>query len=248
MLTNCVSKEGSSPAKATPAKACFVYGDGEDGNPTSTYMSDSPFPTSVEEHISSLFPLTNVSIAASSLITGNAGATFFSSPASAVIASTSVSSQTTAKASSMTASSQTIGKTATTSTPPRITSTPAPTTSTSASTTGQSTASGQKSAAEGTRPIIAKVYFLVMGIFCCFLLYPWGWFILILRHLFCLLYFLHFLFVEISNRLWPVSLVNTVTRSRISMRCLRKVLSVQIKGLQLRPNVYEWFGYGLSNE
>ena len=172
MLTNYTFKEGSTPAKATPAKACFVYGDGESGSPTSTYASDSPFPTSVENYISSLFPLTNVSIAASSLITGTAGTTFPSSPVSGVTASTSVSSQTTAKANSMTASSLIIGQTATTSTRPLSTSTPAPVTSTPVSTTSQSTASAQRSAAEGTRPIIAKVHFPVIGILCRFPLIP----------------------------------------------------------------------------
>ena len=168
MLTKYVPKEGSTPAKATPAKACFVYGDGENGNPISTYASNSPFPSSVETFISGLLPLTNVTIAASSLITGKADATSSSFPTTGVTGSTSVGSQTTAKADTTTTSSQAIAKAATTSPSPLITSAPTSTTAQS-STTAQPITSSQKSAADGAWPMAAKVS--IPEILCCPLLH-----------------------------------------------------------------------------
>ena len=60
-LTKSGAREGSTPAKATPAKAYFIYGDGENGSPISTYASNLPFPSSTETFVS-----------ASSLISGQA--------------------------------------------------------------------------------------------------------------------------------------------------------------------------------
>ena len=161
MLTNCIPKGGTTPAKATPAKACFVYGDDGNGNPTSTYASDSPFPSSVVSFISGLLPLSNVSVAASSLVTGKAGATPLSFPTTGPPSSASLSSQAAAKSGTTNAPSQTIGAAAMTSTSSTITS--APTSTTGASNAGQTTttsqpaASSQKSAAEGTRSMVANV-------------------------------------------------------------------------------------------
>ena len=107
-----------------------MYGDGKDGKPTSTYVSDAPFPSSVESFIAGLSPLTNVTIPASSLATGKAGPTSDT---------TSGSSPTTAKAGSTTVPSQTTGEASTT-------------------VTGQASATSQKSAAERTWPVDAKVY------------------------------------------------------------------------------------------
>ena len=157
MLTSCTPKEGTTPAQATPAKACFVYGDDGNGNPTSTYVSDSPFPSSVASFISGLLPLTNVSVAASSLITGKAGATPSSFPTSGMPGSTSFSSQATAKAGTTNIPSATM-----TSTSSTITSAPTPTTGRSSNTgqtatTSQPVASPQKSAAEGTLSMVANV-------------------------------------------------------------------------------------------
>lgn len=160
MLTSCTPKEGTTPAKATPAKACFVYGDDGNGNPTSTYVSDSPFPSSVASFISGLLPLTNVSVAASSLVTGKAGATPSSFPITGMPGSPSLSPQATAKAGTTNTPSQTTGAAAITST--SITSAPTSTTGQS-SNTGQTTtksqpvASSQKSAAEGTWSMVANV-------------------------------------------------------------------------------------------
>ena len=150
MLTSCTLKEGTTPAEATPAKACFVYGDDGNGNPTSTYVSDSPFPSSVASFISGLLPLTNVSVAASSLINGSAGATPSSFPTTGMPGSTSLSSQATAKAAAMTSTSSTI-----TSAPTSTTGRPSNTGQTT--TTSQPVASSQKSAAEGTWSMIGNV-------------------------------------------------------------------------------------------
>ena len=144
-------KEGPTPAKATPAKACFVYGDDGNGSPTSSYASASPFPSSVASFISGLLPLTNITIAATSLITGKADATSSSVPTAQATGSTSVSSQTNAKATATTVSSQTTGKAATVSSSPSTTSTPT-------STASQSVAASQKSFAKGIWPMVAKVY------------------------------------------------------------------------------------------
>ena len=151
-----VPQEGTTPAQATPAKDCFVYGEDKSGNPTSTYASALPFPSSVEAFISGLLPLTNVTIAASSLNTGKAGATSLSFPMTGVTGNTTESSQTTANADTTTASSQTLtGKTATTSTSPPITST-------SPSSTGQPSTSSQKSAGERIWPTLTKVCMFAM--------------------------------------------------------------------------------------
>lgn len=162
MLTSCTPKEGTTPAEATPAKACFVYGDDGNGNPTSTYLSDSPFPSSVASFISGLLPLTNVSVAASSLISGKAGATPSSFPTTGMPGSTSLSSQATAKAGTTDIPSQTTGAAAMTSTSSTITSTPTSTTGRSSNTgqtttTSQPVASSQRSAAEGTWSMVADV-------------------------------------------------------------------------------------------
>lgn len=120
-----------------------MYGDGEDGKPTSTYASDSPFPTSVDIFISRLFPLTNVTIPASSLATANAGATSsvsqITGKTGATFDTTSGSSPAAAKAGSTTVPSQTTGEVSTTI-------------------TGQASATSQKSAAERTWPMHAKVH------------------------------------------------------------------------------------------
>ena len=154
MLITCTPKEGNTPAKATPAKDCFVYGDDGNGDPTSTYISDSPFPSSVASFISGLLPLTNVSIAASALITGKAGVTPSSFP--------SLSSQTSAKAGMTSILSQTAGAATMTST--SSTTTPAPPSTTGQSsitpqtaTTSQPVASSQKGAAERTLSMAANV-------------------------------------------------------------------------------------------
>ncbi len=162
MLTSCTPKEGTTPAKATPANACFVYGDDGNGNPTSTYVSDSPFPSSVASFISGLLPLTNVSVAASSLITGKAGATPSSFPTTGTAGSPSLSSQATAKAGTTNIPSQTTGAATTTSTSSTVTSAPTSTTGRSSNTgqtttTSQPVASSQKSAAEGTWSMVANV-------------------------------------------------------------------------------------------
>ena len=157
-LTSCTPKEGTTPAKETPAKACFVYGDDGNGDPTSTYVSDSPFPSSVASFISGLLPLTNVSVAASSLITGKA--VLF--PTTGTPDSTSLSSQAIAKAGTTDIPSQTTGAAAATSASSAITSAPTSTTGRSSNagqttTTSQPVASSQKSAAEGTWSMIANV-------------------------------------------------------------------------------------------
>ena len=162
MLTNCTPKEGTTPAKSTPAKACFVYGDDGNGNPTSTYVSDSPFPSSVASFISGLLPLTNVSVAASSLIIGKAGATPSSFPITGMPGSTSLSSQATAKVGITNTPSQTTGAAAMTSASSTITSAPTSTSGQSSNTgqtitTSQPVASSQKSAAEGTWSMVANV-------------------------------------------------------------------------------------------
>lgn len=162
MLTSCTPKEETTPAKQTPAKACFVYGDDGNGNPTSTYVSGSPFPSSVVSFISGLLPLTNVSVAASSLITGKAGAIPSSFPTTGMPGSTSLSSQATAIAGTTNVPSQKTG--AATMTPTSSTITSAPTSITGrSSNTGQTTttsqpgASTQQSAAEGTWSMISNV-------------------------------------------------------------------------------------------
>lgn len=165
MLTSCTSKEGTTPAQATPAKACFVYGDDGNGNPTSTYVSDSPFPSSVASFISGLLPLTNISVAASSLISVKAGATPSSFPTTGILGSTSSSSQANVKAGATNIPSQTIGAAATTPTSSTTTSAPTLTTGRSSNTgqtttTSHSVASSQKSAAEGTRSMVANVCIL----------------------------------------------------------------------------------------
>lgn len=161
-MTKYGAKGGSTPAKATPAKACFVYGDGENGSPISTYASNSPFPSSVENFISGLLPLTNVTIATSSLLTGQAETTSSSAfPATGATGSTtSVLSQTTAKADTTTTktnpSSQAVGKAASISPSPLIITTSAPISlNAQSSTTPRPITSAQKSAVEGTRPPIA---------------------------------------------------------------------------------------------
>lgn len=153
-MTSCTPKEGNTPAKATPAKSCFVYGDDGNGDPTSTYISDSPFPSNVASFISGLLPLTNVSIAASALITGKAGVTPSSFP--------SLSSQASAKAGTTNIPSHTTGAATMTSTSSTITSAPISTTTQSSNTgqtatTSQPVASSQKSAAEGTLSMVANV-------------------------------------------------------------------------------------------
>ena len=177
MLTSCTPKGGTTPAKATPAKACFVYGDDGNGNPTSTYASDSPFPWSVASFISGLLPLSNVSVAASSLISGGAGATHSSFPTTETPGSASVSSETNAKAGTTNTPSQTTGAAAMTSTPSKTTSAPTSTTDGS-SNAGQSTAasqpasSSQKSAAEGTWSMVANVSIYIYVLVTCNPLLP----------------------------------------------------------------------------
>ena len=156
MLTSRTPKAGTTPAKATPAKACFVYGDDGNGNPTSSYASDSPFPSSVASFVSGLLPLTNVTVAASSLITGKAGATPSSFPTTGIPGSTSLSSQAAAKAGTTSTPSQTTGAAAITSTSSTTTSAPTSTTG-QTTTTSQPVASSQKSAAEGTWSMFANV-------------------------------------------------------------------------------------------
>lgn len=168
MLTNDVPKEGTTPAKTTPAKECFVYGDDGNSSPTSTYISGSPFPSSVQSYIAGLLPLTNITVAASSLTNGGAWATVSPLPITGGADSTSVSSQTTAKADITTGPSQTGGKAAATSTSQttgKATTTPtsSSTTSAPAPTTSQPTASSQKSAAERTWGMAAKVRVMVIG-------------------------------------------------------------------------------------
>ncbi len=112
--------------------------------------------------ISGLLPLSNVSVAASSLITGKAGATHSSFPTTGTPGSASVSSQATAKAGTMNTPSQTTGAAAMTSTPSTITSAPTSTTDGSSNagqttTTSQPAAASQKSAAEGTWSMVANV-------------------------------------------------------------------------------------------
>ena len=155
MLTSCTLKDGTTPAQATPAKACFVYGNDGNGNPTSPFISASPFPSSAASFISGLPALTNVSVAATSLITGKAGAkpSFF--PTTGIPGSTSLSSQATAKAGTTNIPAQTTGAATMTSTSSTITSAPTSNTGRSSNTgqtatTSQSVASSQKSAAEGT--------------------------------------------------------------------------------------------------
>ena len=168
MLTNCTSKEGNTPAKATPAKACFVYGSDGNGNPTSTYVSDSPFPSSVASFVSGLLPLSNVSVAASSLITGKAGATPLSFPTTGAPASTSLSSQATEKAGTTNTPSQTTGAAAAAVSSTSSTIKSAPTSTTGGSSgagqttaTSQPAASSQKGAAEGTWSVDANVSFSI---------------------------------------------------------------------------------------
>lgn len=168
VLAYC-SVEGTTPAKPTPAKACFVYGDDGNGNPTSTYVSDSPFPSSVASFISGLLPLNNVSVAASSLITGKAGATPSSFPTTGVPGSTSLPSQATAKAGTTNIPSPTTGAAVITSTSSTITSAPTSTTGRSSNagqttTTSQPVASAQKSAAEGTRSMIANGFIVLLAL------------------------------------------------------------------------------------
>ena len=162
MYLTHLSKEGTTSAKATPAKDCFVYGNGESGNPTSTYASASPFPSSVESFIAGLFPLTNVSVAASSLISGGAGATASPSTTTGSDGSSSTSSQTTANVGTTTGSLKTGANTAITSTSQTIgqattTSTLSPVTAAPASTPGQPSTSSQKGAARENWPMVTKV-------------------------------------------------------------------------------------------
>ena len=156
MLTSCTPKDGTTPAQANPAEACFVYGNDGNGNPTSSYVSGSPFPSSVASFIASLLPLTNVTVAASSLTTGQASAAPSSFSTTGISGSTSLSSQATAKAGTTSIPSQKTVAATTTSTSPTITS--APTSNTGqATTTSQPVASSQKSAAEGTLSMVANV-------------------------------------------------------------------------------------------
>ena len=164
MLTNCTPKEGTTPAQATPAKACFFYGDDGNGNPTSTYVSDSPFPSSIASFISGLLPLTNVTVAATSLITGKAGAIPSSFPTTGMPGSKSLPSQATAKAGTTNIPSQTTGAATMTSISSTITSAPTSTKGRSSNTgqiatTSQPVASSQKSAAEGTLSMVANVVY-----------------------------------------------------------------------------------------
>ena len=158
MLTINAPKQGQTPAQATPATDCFVYGDDGNGFPNSTFISDSPFPTSVQSYIAGLLPLTGVTVAATSLTNG--GAWVKASPLPTTGGAASVASPKTAKADITTGPSQTGGKAAATSTSQTsgkaTTSAPAPTTS-------QPTASSQKSAAEGTWGMAAKVRVMVIG-------------------------------------------------------------------------------------
>ena len=171
MLTSCTSKEGTTPAQATPAKACFVYGDDGNGNPTSTYVSDLPFPSSVASFIAGLLPLTNVSVAASALMTGKAGATPSSFPTNGMPGSTSLLSQATAKAGTTTIRSQTTGAATMTSTS-STTSAPTSTTGRSSNTgqtatTGEPVASSQKSAAKGHLSMVANVSIYIYLLVTC---------------------------------------------------------------------------------
>ena len=167
MLTNNVSKEGTTPAKRNPAKDCFVYGDDGNSNPTSTYISGSPFPSSVQSYIAGLLPLTNITVAASSLTNGGAWATASPLPITGGADSTSVSSKKTANAELTTGPAQTSGKAAATSTSQitgkaTTTSTSSSTTSAPAPTTSQPTASSQKSAAEGTWGTVTNVCIVII--------------------------------------------------------------------------------------
>ncbi|KAK0507549.1 hypothetical protein JMJ35_010072 [Cladonia borealis] len=155
------SYDGTTPAQATPAEACFVYGNDGNGNPTSTYVSGSPFPSSVASFISGLLPLTNVSVAATSLISGQAGATPSSFPTTGKPGSTSLSSQATAIAGTTNIPSQKTGAATMTSTSSAITSAPTSTTGRPSNmgqttTTSQPVASSQKSGAERTRSMVAN--------------------------------------------------------------------------------------------
>ena len=162
MLTSCTPQGGRTPAQATPAKACFVYGDDGNGDPTSTFVSDSPFPSSVASFISGLLPLTNVTVAATSLITGQAGTNPSSATTTGTPGSMSFSSQATATAGTTNKPSQSTGAATMTSTSSVITSAPTSTTGQSSNTgqtttTSQPVASSQKSGAERTWSMVANV-------------------------------------------------------------------------------------------
>ena len=162
MLTSCTPKDGTTPAQATPAESCFVYGNDGNGNPTSTYVSGSPFPSSVASFISGLLPLTNVTVAATSLITGQAGATPSSFPTTGKPGSTSFSSQAIAITGTTNIPSQKTGAATTTSASSVITSALTSTTGRSSNTgqtttTSQPVASSQKSGAERTWSMVANV-------------------------------------------------------------------------------------------
>ena len=167
VFLTCSEKDGSTPAKATPAKDCFIYGNGENGNPTSTYASASPFPSSVESFIAGLLPLTNITVAASSLISGSAGAASSPSITTGSNGDSSILSQTSANVGTTngplqaggnvatTSASQTIGKATTASSSSPVTSSPT-------SATGQPSTSSQKGAAEGTWPTVTKVCIMII--------------------------------------------------------------------------------------
>ena len=167
MLTICTLKDGTTPAQATPAESCFVYGNDGNGNPTSTYVSGSPFPSSVASFIFGLLPLTNVTVAATSLITGQAGPTPSSFPTTGKPGSTLSSSQAIATAGTTNIPSQTTGAVTVASTSSKITSAPTSTTGGSSNTgqtttTSQPVASSQKSAAEGTWSTLANVSIYIL--------------------------------------------------------------------------------------
>ncbi|KAM0794888.1 hypothetical protein BDR22DRAFT_826510 [Usnea florida] len=163
------SAEGTTPAKATPAKDCFVYGNGENGNPTSTFASASPFPSSVESFIAGLLPLTNVTVDASSLIFGSAGAgsspsiTTGSDGSSSTLTQTSANVATTSGplqasgGAAITSAPQPVGMTTTASSSSLVTSSPT-------STTGQPSTSSQKGAAEGTWPTVTKGFVVLLAL------------------------------------------------------------------------------------
>ena len=162
VFLTCSEKDGTTPAKATPAKGCFVYGNGENGNPTSTYASASPFPSSVGSFIAGLLPLTNVTVAASSLISGSAGAASPHSITAGSDGSSSILSQTSANVGTTSGPLQTSGGAAITSAPQPIgktttASSSSPVTSSPTATTGQPSTSSQKGAAKGTWPTVTKV-------------------------------------------------------------------------------------------
>ena len=127
----------------TPGKSCFVYGHNGDGSATSTYASNSPFPTSVETFVSGLFPLSNITVPTFSQTAGGAGVTSGAPQVTSNTGITSTSSSMTAGASQVTSNIGTMSSSSS------ITS--------SSATTVQSTAAAQRGTAGRNWPMAAKV-------------------------------------------------------------------------------------------